>query len=124
MKISHEEAVTIGSYLREQGEEFKNKMLREIEQTIADYRLDKFIQMKSSLALRRYYTCSFYLETNGMRGCVLPRSVRPLGCLAFNPVKKNANQDVDCKTLLEWKKDAGHDLESIPVAVKNYLSHF
>lgn len=66
---------------------FKERM----NQTILNYRLNVEIYTgkKNSSALRKNYTCPFF--NNGSLGCGLSRSVKPYGCLGFNPRTSDDN---------------------------------
>lgn len=66
---------------------FKERM----NQTILNYRLNVEIYTgkKNSSALRKNYTCPFF--NNDSLGCDLSRSVKPYGCLGFNPRTSDDN---------------------------------
>ncbi len=88
MQITKSEALDIRAHLESQGL-WNDKLLVTLRNNIHEYRLDVEVpRFGSRQNLRRTYTCPFYVS--GPRGCSLPRSVKPFGCLAFNPTKANA----------------------------------
>lgn len=90
MHVTALEAFEIFMSLKNQGINF-NDLLSRLEKTISDYRLDIEIYTgkKNSAALRKKYTCPFF--NNGALGCSLSRSIKPYGCLAFNPTQVDDN---------------------------------
>lgn len=91
MKIDAEEAHDIYSHLVA-SELWTEELIQKLRDCIRDYRLDVEIPTFGSRPnIRRTYTCPFYAEaSNGPFGCSLPREVRPLGCLAFNPTREHS----------------------------------
>jgi len=90
MQITPLEALEILEGLnlnREQADELIGKL----EETITHYRLDQELATgkKGISSLRRTYTCPFF--TPGPKGCSLSRSIKPYGCLAFNPKLEDDN---------------------------------
>jgi Fe-S-cluster containining protein len=63
----------------------KDKFTQHMMATVSLYRLDKevYTGKKNSSSLRKNYTCPFF--NNGSLGCGLSRSIKPYGCLGFNP---------------------------------------
>jgi len=90
MQITPLEALEIMEGLnlnRTQAEELKMRL----QDTILHYRLDQELSIgkKAISQLRRTYTCPFF--TPGPLGCSLSRSIKPYGCLAFNPKIEDDN---------------------------------
>lgn len=96
IKIDDIEAYEIYSHLVASGL-WTEGLIRKLRDCICDYRLDVEIPSFGSRPnLRRTYTCPFYAKaSNGPFGCSLPRDVRPLGCLAFNPTREHSRGLVD-----------------------------
>lgn len=71
--------------------EEKVKFTEHMVTTISNYRLDKEIYTgkKNTATLRKNYTCPFF--NNGSLGCGLSRSIKPYGCLGFNPKATDDN---------------------------------
>ena len=56
--------------------------------------------------MRKTYSCPFY--NKGDKGCSISRSMKPYGCLAFNPSREDANGEEGCfsmTSLLENRED-------------------
>lgn len=88
MQITESEARDIISDLRERGL-INQSLVDKIDHTIRTYRLDVTIpSFGKRQNLRRTYTCPLYLGRN--QGCMVSFKKKPLGCLAFNPIVKNA----------------------------------
>ena len=83
MKIGPLQAIEILVDLLSRGISVE-EVRKSCEETVERYRLDYEISTsRSSLSLRRTYTCPFYRPE--VYGCRVSRTHRPLGCLAFNP---------------------------------------
>lgn len=119
MLISETEAQDIRAYLFENNLWSPEMKLR-LEQNVSEYRLDVDLPAHGSRRnLRRTYTCPFY--NAGPRGCLLPREVKPYGCLGFNAVTAGATGlESGCQSdqalLAQQSEQATHKLP-IPVAV-------
>lgn len=88
MQITRSEAETIQTYLL-QTSQWDEQLFARLKSCVREYRLDvELPRFGSRPNLRRTYTCPFY--SPGPQGCDLPRSVKPMGCLAFNPTKRGA----------------------------------
>lgn len=61
------------------------ELKQKLQETVRNYRLDQELSTgkRGISTLRRTYTCPFF--TPGPKGCALSRSIKPYGCLAFNP---------------------------------------
>lgn len=95
--------LNIDTYSPIELETFKDKM----RETITNYRLavSAHTGKKNTPFLRKTYTCPFFNHT--VRGCALSRSIKPYGCLGFNP-KTNEDNGSSCHTdfnLLEKREN-------------------
>ena len=64
------------------------------------FRLDKPLPGDGRRSFgRRTYTCPFYAES--CLGCPLPPSVKPYGCLAFNPIASGVRDGEACRSYTE-----------------------
>lgn len=118
MMISSSEARTIQNYLIGQGK-WDEDLLLEIRECVRHYRLDIPVPGDGRRSyIRRTYTCPFYQLKLG--GCQIPRTHRPLGCLAFNPTDKNRIGEGGCEQT--WKLSSQSDSFPIPVAILNLVS--
>lgn len=84
MLITSQEAQDIVDHLV--GEKlWSSELEKRLRDNINEYRLDVEIPSHGARRnFRRTYTCPFY--NAGPRGCMLPREVKPYGCLGFNPL--------------------------------------
>jgi Fe-S-cluster containining protein len=88
MQISPPEAKVIRAHLEQTGR-WSEPLVNLLRDCVNQFRLNIEIPRSGARAnIRRTYTCPFF--TPGPRGCSLPKDVKPLGCLAFNPVIKGA----------------------------------
>ncbi len=86
--ITREEALDILEHLKARNE-WDSHWKSRLRDCVREYRLDiETPQHGSRRNLRRTYSCPFYAGSHP--GCQLPRSVKPYGCLAFNPIKPAA----------------------------------
>lgn len=69
----------------------QDELISKLKETISHYRLDQELSTgkKGISHLRRTYTCPFF--SPGPKGCSLSRSIKPYGCLAFNPKIEDDN---------------------------------
>jgi Fe-S-cluster containining protein len=86
-----------------------------MNQTITNYRLniEIYTGKKKTSGLRKTYTCPFF--NNGALGCSLSRSIKPYGCLGFNPKSLNDNGQ-SCSSnvpLLEQRDENFLSLEEV-----------
>jgi Fe-S-cluster containining protein len=65
--------------------ESEQELRTKLQETVRNYRLDQELATgkRGISTLRRTYTCPFF--TPGPKGCSLSRTIKPYGCLAFNP---------------------------------------
>ena len=69
--------------------------------------------------LRRYYTCPFFDED--ATRCMLLKTMKPYGCLAFNPTLPNETEGRGCKLTLKMPEHLqGQETLPIPVALKQW----
>jgi Fe-S-cluster containining protein len=118
MQITKAEALDIYQYLSLQNL-INPELIVKLESTVKDYRLNvEMPALGKNINLRRTYTCSFY--TPGATGCSLPFEVKPLGCLAFNPIEEKSYERLNCvsdQKLLEQVSEADNKKLPIPMAV-------
>lgn len=94
MQTTHEETLDLYLYLKESGR-LDQKLVETLKQCVSDYRLDKSFG-DGRRSLRKTYTCPFY--NVGPKGCSIPRSAKPYGCLAFNPTLANVSDGTGCES--------------------------
>lgn len=92
MQCTPLEALEIALWLKDQGE-LKSELEAKILQCIQDYRLDYEIPTTRGIPFRRTYTCPFFKHES--LGCFLSRSIKPYGCLGFNPTKPGMTEGGD-----------------------------
>lgn len=115
MQIDDDEAQTIKNYLLSQGS-WSEELKERLQECIREFRLNQSVSTGKGTWLRRNYTCPFY--TQGFKGCQLPRDIRPLGCLAFNPTSKNETQGQSCLTPGELLSESSPSPKSpLPLAL-------
>jgi hypothetical protein len=119
MQITPSEARDIFEWLQSNNEDM-TKWKKSWQDCIDQFRLDHPIGRGTKL-LRKTYTCPFF--TGKELGCVLPASVKPYGCLSFNPQSQNKNEmgeGIDCINPTMHHKD--EELEEIfPTGEKGKL---
>ena len=88
------ETAEILCWLHEQGR-LDDELIQQLENNVRRYRLDQSPPGDGKRAfMRRTYTCPFF--TPGPKGCGLSRSVKPYGCLGFNPNRPDQTEGGDC----------------------------
>ena len=88
------ETLELAHYLKSEGR-IDETLRTRLHHCIRRYRLDREPPGDGRRGfLRRTYTCPF-LEP-GPRGCSLSRSIKPYGCLGFNPHRANQTEGGDC----------------------------
>ena len=99
MQITPLETLEIVEGLQASGVELK-EVESKLKETIQQYRLDYELSTgkKGIKQLRRTYTCPFY--SPGPKGCALSRSIKPYGCLAFNP-KMAGDNGSSCSSMID-----------------------
>lgn len=123
MQIDQEEAKIIINYLTE--ENFLNKsLIQKLQENIKEFRLNK--DLPTFKKIRRYYTCPFFKE--GPKGCALPKEIKPLGCLAYNPQASNITNGENCFSDQKLLNELLSNLEllptdPIPMAILKALKH-
>lgn len=125
MQVTPLEAIEIILYLNKE-ERLTTALIEKLKETVSDYRLDYHLDTGNGKDLRRTYNCPFY--TPGSKGCALSRSIKPLGCLAFNPGKLNTKEGEACAPgfeLLEkndeiWGKVVGELNQKIRIELNLY----
>ncbi len=120
MQITPLEALEILESLN-LNQETKNLLISKLSQTVTDYRLDQELLTgkKGIQSLRRTYTCPFF--TPGSKGCGLSRSVKPYGCLAFNPRIEDDNGG-QCKSDVVLLEKRENDFNSFEDEANKVLS--
>lgn len=118
-----------------------DSLILKLDDSIAQFRLDRELSIGRGREFRRNYTCPFYDE--GPRGCSISRNSKPYGCLGFNPGKVNTSGEDGCRSyseVLEGREKTNEPFEtslnqliqkelalawekkSIPVAIKEILN--
>jgi Fe-S-cluster containining protein len=95
MLVTPLEAAELYQYL-ESEKRVGAELLSHLESTIKRYRLDVELQTHRNQFMRKTYTCPFYEE--GPRGCAVSRTVKPYGCLGFNPTKEGCSGNGGCES--------------------------
>lgn len=95
MRVTPIEALDAFTYL-EQNNRINKELVKDLEDCIKQYRLDKEILIGKGQELRRYYTCPFYKKDK--LGCTIGKHHKPYGCLAFNPLENNVTTPGHCKS--------------------------
>jgi Fe-S-cluster containining protein len=121
MHIDRNQALHIKNHLIEK-DLWNAQLLDKLKLNITHYRLDKpSLGDGRRTFIRRTYTCPFFANRN--LGCELPPSIKPLGCLAFNPKVPNQRDGGNCGTSNSELENAGlknaPDNLPIPVALVN-----
>jgi hypothetical protein len=114
MQITASEAREITTYL---GDEGVAKIKTKLEECVTEFRLD-ITQGQGQRVLRKNYTCPFF--SHGPLGCTLPKEIKPVGCLAFNPINPGGQGDGFCATEAKASND-GEERAPIPVMILNIL---
>lgn len=122
MQTTPLEAIEIIAYL-DKLNLITEELIANLKQVVKDYRLDYHLDTGNGHNLRRTYNCPFY--TPGSKGCGLSRSVKPLGCLAFNPGKLSSKDGEGCAPgfeILEFhQKQWGVEEEKANALIKKTL---
>jgi hypothetical protein len=85
MQITAEEAQDIWWFLHD-SQQLNSELIGKLHETVGQYRLDRPVPGDGVRTfIRRTYTCPVYDGDSGW--CQLPPTVKPYGCLAFNPKK-------------------------------------
>lgn len=95
MQVTSLEAVDIYVYLDELGlwnEELENRL----KACISEFRLNIRPSTGSGQLMRKTYTCPFFLHQE--LGCSLDPSIKPYGCLGFNPTEKGEIEGRSCRS--------------------------
>jgi Fe-S-cluster containining protein len=95
MQVTPIETIELINFLIEKNR-LNEDLLEELRQTVADYRLDKDVNLKKDTRFRRTYTCPFF--KSGPKGCTIAPESKPYGCLAFNPIEKNVTTEGHCSS--------------------------
>ena len=101
------ETLEILLYLKRENR-LNDTLKQRLTATVARYRLDSEIPGNGARSfVRRTYTCPFFGDPQG--GCSLSRSVKPYGCLGFNPSQTRVVEGEQCGSnipLLEKREAA------------------
>ncbi len=118
MQIAAAEAELIADHLHG-APEGVDEWIQKLTRTISVHGLDRPLPGDGRRTFgRRRYSCSFFRGAGV--GCALPREIKPLGCLAFNPRRGQQKEGGDCATPGLAIADAGETLP-IPLAVLKLL---
>lgn len=108
MMITQVEARTIVDYLKQTSD--LATVEKKLQNCVEEFRLNYDLPGIGKKPLRRTYTCPFF--KGEALGCSLPFDIKPIGCLAFNPVAGGV-QGVDCRSDFE-----GINTDEIPQVAK------
>ncbi|MCF8058439.1 MAG: hypothetical protein K9K67_04030 [Bacteriovoracaceae bacterium] len=134
MQMTIAETWDLYDYLQSSGL-WTQELRDSLKRCIDDFRLLNRPSTGGSQLMRKTYTCPFF--TQSALGCPLPKTVKPYGCLGFNPKLKNelsgkscsANHEVllqresglaqeeDINNILKEEFSLAWEKESIPVAL-------
>jgi Fe-S-cluster containining protein len=98
MLITPLEALELYNYLVRKNR-VSNTLVRSLEKSIEEFRLDKEFNLGAGREFRRNYTCPFF--NNGSLGCSVSPKYKPYGCLGFNPTQVDVSEAGHCKVYSE-----------------------
>ncbi|MCO4753608.1 MAG: hypothetical protein KC478_03965 [Bacteriovoracaceae bacterium] len=98
MQVDAIQALEILAWL-ESEERVNEELIESLDKVILEFRLNKDFMLGRNREFRRTYTCPFFMQKN--QGCSLSRSVKPYGCLAFNPLEKKVSTEGKCASNIE-----------------------
>jgi Fe-S-cluster containining protein len=98
MRVSPLEAMDVVNYL-DKNNRINESLVKELEDCIRQFRLDKELFVRRDQELRRYYTCPFYKKDK--LGCTIGKHHKPYGCLAFNPREEEVSVAGHCHSYSE-----------------------
>jgi hypothetical protein len=75
---------------------FTTELISELESSVRSNRLDNEISTGKNSTFRRTYTCPFLVK--GPQGCSLSRTIKPYGCLGFNPESSKISETGHCSS--------------------------
>ncbi|MBC99400.1 MAG: hypothetical protein CME63_16775 [Halobacteriovoraceae bacterium] len=122
MMMTPIETMDLYKYLKDEGL-WTNELIDKLTSCIKDFRLAEQLDLGRGRVFRRTYTCPFYL--NQFPGCPLPRSVKPYGCLAFNPGQGTPSDGEGCHSelaLLEKREDLVESEEDLNQLLKERMN--
>ncbi|MFZ4715015.1 MAG: hypothetical protein ACOYL6_14945 [Bacteriovoracaceae bacterium] len=111
MQVTPQEALDVLMLLHSQNR-INNELIKELQTTVTQYRLDKELSTGRNSTLRRFYTCTFYKP--GDKGCTLTKEDKPYGCLGYNAKEEKAviqNQCGSDLSLLALQDQSNQDDE-------------
>ena len=114
MRITAREANEILKFLMDE-KKINRQLQLKIEETIEKFRLEIHFSYAKKV-LRKNYTCPFFGQNT--LGCLLPKSIKPLGCLAFVPKEKDVTTPGKCYSATEFLENIEEEKETIPVMIK------
>lgn len=107
--------VLMGLNIDEMSSSELEELVNKLKKNISDFRLDvaTYVSRKSNSSLRKSYTCPFF--SHSFKGCTISRSIKPYGCLGFNPKasEDNGKQCASNITLLTSREDYYYKEESL-----------
>jgi len=98
---------------------FNEDLVSSLKETVQNNRLDNELSTGKNSTFRRTYTCTFL--TKGPEGCGLSRSVKPYGCLGFNPDQIEAQGEGQCSSNIDLLKQREHQFESLEEQVNGLI---
>ncbi|CAM2066147.1 hypothetical protein SCOR_12265 [Sulfidibacter corallicola] len=113
MQTTPLETVEIIRYLKRAGR-LDAELIERLRETVRRYRLDAPSPGDGRRHfVRRTYTCPFFMGQ--ARGCSLSRTIKPYGCLGFNPHRPDQTEGGDCAsdtTALTLREARSAELET------------
>lgn len=92
MQVTPLEALDIYFYLKEHAL-LTDELISRLQECVDSFGLNREVPGNGGRAfLRRYYSCPLQVNLR----CIISSSVRPYGCLGFNPLSANIQNAEDC----------------------------
>lgn len=106
MQTTPLEAVEVLLYLYQE-KRVNDTLVMDLESNIKRYRLDSVPGNGQRSFMRRTYTCPFFLGKS--KGCSLSRSIKPYGCLGFNPNIGGQTEGGNCASNIRFLEQREKD---------------
>jgi hypothetical protein len=125
MQMTLSETWDLYDYLVDEGQ-WTQELKAKLEKCVSDFRLLNRPSTGGGQLMRKTYTCPFFTET--ALGCPLPKTVKPYGCLGFNPKLKNEESGKSCganQEILEQREESFNQFnqeEQLNLELKEILS--
>ncbi|MFP5458288.1 MAG: hypothetical protein ACLGG7_06105 [Bacteriovoracia bacterium] len=105
MQTTPLETLDVLTFLRASGR-WNDELKLILQANVSKFRLDQIPGNGRKNYLRRTYDCPFFAGSN--LGCMLERTIKPYGCLGFNPTASNETKGESCgsnQELLAQRED-------------------